>query len=356
MSSVLSKKLVRQLKRLNAESLGILILLALHYLKRLRAYEQVFENWPVVVLTELRDGERIPVKVNRVSTYLGKELLVYLMSVKYTGNLRNLKLNRSTTLINGDLFENDDCNPISTALSNRGWITKDSCIEKDGIKFSAHTNLAALYETFELEQYPIPVKGREVVDIGANTGDSCIYFIAKGAKKVIALEPLPNVYQVAVKNVELNGLTSRIDLNMAAIGVKGGVIDVPGDVSIPQSGGFSTMKSGGNVVVPVLTIREILSKLEDPYLLKIDCEGCEYDLLEHCYDDVKRFEELVLEVHPGITMKSASKIFKILKRDYELQVMPVAGERYVIGIVHARKRRARRESDHSRDLLPLDTI
>ena len=47
-------------------------------------------------------------------------------------------------------------------------------------------------------------------DVGANIGDSSIYFALKGAKKVIALEPLPANYEMAVKNIELNNFKNII--------------------------------------------------------------------------------------------------------------------------------------------------
>ena len=35
------------------------------------------------------------------------------------------------------------------------------------------------------------LRGREVVDVGAGIGDSALYFILHGARKVIAVEPCP---------------------------------------------------------------------------------------------------------------------------------------------------------------------
>jgi len=37
------------------------------------------------------------------------------------------------------------------------------------------------------------LRGREVVDVGAGIGDSALYFILHGARKVIAVEPCPTL-------------------------------------------------------------------------------------------------------------------------------------------------------------------
>ena len=47
-------------------------------------------------------------------------------------------------------------------------------------------------ENFIKEQYKwLDVEGKNVVDVGANIGDTAIYFALKGAKHVYAFEPYP---------------------------------------------------------------------------------------------------------------------------------------------------------------------
>ena len=51
-------------------------------------------------------------------------------------------------------------------------------------------------DVFLNEAYPfLPVNGKTVIDIGGYIGDTAIYFIMKGAKKVIALEPFLQTFQ-----------------------------------------------------------------------------------------------------------------------------------------------------------------
>ena len=57
-----------------------------------------------------------------------------------------------------------------------------------------------------------------IIDIGANIGDSSIYFALNNAKKVIALEPYPYSYNYALKNININNLNDKITLLNAGYG------------------------------------------------------------------------------------------------------------------------------------------
>ncbi|MEM4091423.1 MAG: hypothetical protein QXQ46_11920 [Thermoplasmatales archaeon] len=48
-------------------------------------------------------------------------------------------------------------------------------------------------------------EGEKVIDIGANIGDSIIYFCVNGAKEVLAIEPFGASYNSLLRNVSTNG-------------------------------------------------------------------------------------------------------------------------------------------------------
>lgn len=102
-----------------------------------------------------------------------------------------------------------------------------------------------------LEQYNTDIEG-EVVDIGANVGDSSLYFAAKGASHVYAFEPLPLAYAVALENIKLNHLENKITLCNGAVGSKEGKIKVTSYIDINYSGLFSVTNEG-NVEVPKIS-------------------------------------------------------------------------------------------------------
>jgi hypothetical protein len=54
----------------------------------------------------------------------------------------------------------------------------------------------SVVETFVRGDYEVPevlsgLRGRDVIDVGANVGDTALYFILNGARRVIAVEPCP---------------------------------------------------------------------------------------------------------------------------------------------------------------------
>jgi len=166
-------------------------------------------------------------------------------------------------------------------------------------------------------EYEIPevlsgLKGREAVDVGANIGDSALYFILHGARKVIALEPLPNVAKCAEENVRLSGATDKVRVLNAAL--SSGPVNVPCNYDLSLSGVFSTLSSSGPCKVPGVSLDELLSMINDPYLLKMDCEGCEAQvILGPKRERLRAFEHIILETHPLNSGVSDEKLLASLK-------------------------------------------
>ena len=178
-------------------------------------------------------------------------------------------------------------------------------------------NIGTFIQTFEEGEYEVPevlsgLKGREVVDVGANIGDTALYFILHGARKVIAVEPLPNVARCAEENVRLSGATDKVKVINAALSDE--PLSVPCDYDPWLPGAFSTLKGSGPCKVPGVTLGDLLSMGEDPYLLKMDCEGCEVEaILGPEREKLKAFEHITLETHPNITRVSDEKLLTSLK-------------------------------------------
>jgi len=178
-------------------------------------------------------------------------------------------------------------------------------------------NADALGETFVRDEYEVPevlsgLRGRDVIDVGANVGDTALYFVLKGARKVIAVEPLPNVARCAEENLKLNGVADKVKVINAALGRK--PVGVPCDYDVRLSNIFYTLGSSGPCKVPGVTLGDLLSMVDDPYLLKIDCEGCEAEtILGPERERLRAFEHIILETHPNITDVSDEKLLTSLK-------------------------------------------
>jgi len=145
----------------------------------------------------------------------------------------------------------------------------------------------------------LPVKGNQVIDIGANIGDSSIYFAIKGAKKVFAFEPAPRNFESAKKNIQLNHMSHKIDLSMSGCGSKNGTIKI----NSQDSGILYSLKEDvkNQIEVPIITLAEILKRNNlDSSILKMDCEECEYDsILSSSCETLKKFSHIQIEYHYG---------------------------------------------------------
>ena len=135
-----------------------------------------------------------------------------------------------------------------------------------------------------------------MIDVGVDVGDTALYFVLIVARKVIAVEPLPNVAKCAEENVRLSGVADKVKVTNAALSDE--PVSVPCDYDLLLSRYFSTLSSGP-CRVPGVTISDLLSMIDDPYLLKMGCEGCEAQvILGPERERLRAFEHIVLETHP----------------------------------------------------------
>jgi len=178
-------------------------------------------------------------------------------------------------------------------------------------------SINTLIEIFAWDEYEVPevlsgLRGRDVIDVGANAGDTALYFLLNGARKVIAVEPLPNVARCAEENVRLSGATDKVKVINAALSDE--PVSVPCDYDVRLSGSFSTLKGSGPCKVPGVTISDLLNMVDDPYLLKMDCEGCEAQvILGPERERLRAFEHIIVETHPYNTGVSNDKLLLSLK-------------------------------------------
>ncbi len=176
------------------------------------------------------------------------------------------------------------------------------------------------------------VQNKSVLDIGAFVGDSPIYFILKGAKKVYAIEPHPKAYVEMLENTVLNKIISKIiPIEMGInyekdyvyipkeeINIEGSLFraGVPLDRSVP----FNPKSKG--IKVPAGKLSDIIDKYNiDVQILKMDCEGCEYDAILKDYDTIKEFDEIGFEYHAYNTKIPVSKLLEKLNKDFECKII-----------------------------------
>jgi FkbM family methyltransferase len=180
----------------------------------------------------------------------------------------------------------------------------------------------------------LPVRGKTVVDIGANIADSSIYFALCGASRVISFEPFPYIFEFAKENVDKNSLSDKIQLVLAGCSGTLGSIMVNRD----DHEKWILRESRGGVRVPLLTIGSIVERyhVKPGSILKIDCEGCEYDTLLSCDKrDLMHFSHIQIEYHHGF--KNLKE--KLETSDFMVRISPPTKRRNMYtGMIHATRK------------------
>ena len=123
-------------------------------------------------------------------------------------------------------------------------------------------------------------------------------------------------------NIKLNNLEDVITQSNVGIASRPGKICIE---NTPAYGTVGTYHRPGECpnAVPAVTLGELINKFGiDPNdtVLKMDCEGCEFDVILNDYEHVRLFRELIFEYHSYVVNKPVDDILRVLDRDYKCKV------------------------------------
>lgn len=152
---------------------------------------------------------------------------------------------------------------------------------------------------YRLEQFT-NIENGTFIDVGANCGVATIILAKQNPNSVVySFEPDPRVFKVLEENIKLNKLSNVILFNKAMCRKETKTIELCLHPS--YSGGNTTCADktvfGNNTIVDCVAFDEIIDKykISKIDLLKIDCEGAEYEIL---YESV-RFKERIVKAIVG---------------------------------------------------------
>jgi FkbM family methyltransferase len=156
--------------------------------------------------------------------------------------------------------------------------------------------------------------GKDIIDIGANVGCFTLFATSElHCNRVIAFEPDPNNFRQLEKNAALNPRREIIAVQ-EAVGRTRGEVAFFNDASAAFTIGGTLLSDRGEqrgysaIRVKSTTLSDIFNKFSITRcsLLKLDCEGAEFDILETAPDEVlDRIDQIAMEVHemPGRSME-----------------------------------------------------
>lgn len=209
-------------------------------------------------------------------------------------------------------FVLNSLNGVSVEIPNRMMHTAKEVFFADDYRFDAIRSTVLNYSN-----YPV------VIDVGANVGYlSAFTFTRFPNAKVISVEPLPKNLALLKQNQQLNSSFDWTVFEGVLAGEEGQL-----NIQFDNSDDYSTSASmygldngDDSLAVKSLKLNSLMAQHEvsDIHILKLDCEGAEYDILYSLgEDDLKRIGFITMETHQINTEK--------MNRDAALKWLQVRG-------------------------------
>jgi FkbM family methyltransferase len=153
--------------------------------------------------------------------------------------------------------------------------------------------------------HPVPA-GATVIDVGANAGFFSLFAASQVAGvRIVAYEPVAANFHLLDANRRRNPHVRLECVRAAVCGHTGTVelgVESAEDVTTAASIIAHAESRPERVTVACVNLADVLAahRIDRCNLLKMDCEGAEYEILMHCPEEsLQRIEQAAIEVHAG---------------------------------------------------------
>jgi FkbM family methyltransferase len=236
-----------------------------------------------------------------------------------------------TAKVAGRCFLNAD--DFKNALGSQGGTGEVDLRTVDGLTITIRKNYGDAMTLAEIlldDFYVRDLKLRSnpvVIDVGGFIGDFSLYAVKRlNASRVIVCEPSPRNWALLLKNIANNGYEGRIEPVNKAVTDGGDVmmnIDAPAESQCEVSAYAPSEQPLS--AVPGISLSQLLRDhaVENVDLLKIDCEGGEFAILESTPAEVfSRIRNIVFEYHQidGVWAKLGSAKQHLRREGYVLHM------------------------------------
>ncbi len=164
-----------------------------------------------------------------------------------------------------------------------------------------------------------------IIDIGANIGVAACYFAHALGLTVYGYELVPEVATRAQKHIEVNGLSHLVTICPAGLAAKSAEIHVvfDGNLSGATTLFHPTADANLSQIVPckLLSVDAEVDKVraehpDRPLLIKMDCEGAEYEILEQldASGNLNNVSGILMEYHNISPEKNVAHLEELLSR------------------------------------------
>jgi len=173
--------------------------------------------------------------------------------------------------------------------------------------YNPKIDIPYIYSVFVDGEYnKFSFKDKVVLDIGAYIGDTSVFFAVNGARRVLAYEPNPEVFKKLLQNISLNNMQEKILPFNMAVGREGYInfflsSYTPGSTMFQERFYLKKKETiSKQIKVRSVSIATILNEISSVDILKMDCEGCEFVILQDLVDKglgEKIREGIIFEAH-----------------------------------------------------------
>jgi len=168
--------------------------------------------------------------------------------------------------------------------------------------------------------------GWTIIDIGCASGEFVVHALKQGASVILAVDPAAASLDLLRTNLRLNGLAeSQVIVERAAVVATERLMHLP-----PSQAGLRSLHAAASDVdadspdaVPGKTLSTLLPSLPDSHcdLLKLDCEGAEFEIILDTPDAVfDAISRIVMEYHESSGRDVGEIAHSLRRRGYRVTV------------------------------------
>lgn len=194
---------------------------------------------------------------------------------------------------------------------------------RDGTKLNVEdaSDISSITTSFFRKDYgDLRSNWRTIVDIGAHKG----YFTTYAAKEcpsanIYSFEPIKTSFQMLSKNIAQNHLDKRVHVFNLGLADKEEVREINLSTSSTDNTFYSKLGSdlNGKTKIKCTTLQNAIenNKLADIDLLKIDCEGAEFEIfMSSNKKTLRHIKEIRMEYHNIDKKKNITKLISFFKK------------------------------------------
>jgi FkbM family methyltransferase len=226
-------------------------------------------------------------------------------------------------------------------IIKRGFVTfktNSGLKMKIRVKSTDLMQLTTIWLTREYEAPGFEIKENDtIIDVGGHIGLFmlfCEQFCHKG--KIYCFEPASDNYKIFLDNTKLNNFKNVFPFNIAVSKQDG---KIPLYLNDDTSGHSIFLKNSNSIQVDSITLQKIfdLNNIEKCNLLKLDCEGSEYEIIDSLPESYfSMIDKMIIEYHFAEKYpKLLTNLIKKLERtSFSVDVKKLSGD---MGLIFAIK-------------------